>query len=86
MKTNGKIQVLTFSLDRDPELVRSFMKEKGYTFPVIADPELEQRLFPSEGGIPQSWVIDWQGRRSDPFRVWSFGRIVLEVEKLAKSD
>ena len=85
MKPNGKIQVLTFSLDRDPEVVRTFMKQKGYTFPVIADPELEQRLFP-EGGIPNSWVIDRQGRRSEPFRAWTFGRIVLEVEKIARTD
>ena len=82
MGANGKIQVLTFSLDRDPEVTRSYMKEKGYTFPVIVDPELEQRLFPSEGGIPKSWVIDRQGRRSEPFRSWSFGRIVLEVERI----
>jgi len=86
MKTNGKIQVLTFSIDRDPELVRSFMKEKGYAFPVIVAPDLEQRLFPQEGGIPKTWVIDRQGRRSDAFRAWIFGRIVIEVEKIAKGD
>ena len=57
-------------------------KEKGYTFPVIANPELEQSLFPLEGGIPKTWVIDRQGRRSEPFRSWSFERIVLEVERL----
>jgi len=86
MGANGKIQVLTFSLDRDPEITRSFMKEKGYTFPVIVDPDLEQRLFPQEGGIPKSWVIDRQGRRSEAFRAWTFGRIVMEVEKIARGD
>jgi len=83
---HGKVQVLTFSLDRDPEAVRLYMREMGYTFPVIVDPDLEARLFPPEGGVPQSWVIDRQGRRSDAFRAWTFGRIVLEVEKLARAD
>jgi thiol-disulfide isomerase/thioredoxin len=83
---HGKVQVLTFSLDRDPEAVRLYMLERGYTFPVIVDPDLEGKLFPQEGGIPQSWVIDRQGRRSDAFRAWTFGRIVLEVEKLARAD
>jgi len=82
-RANDKIQVLTFSLDRDPEAVRSYIEERGYTFPVIVDPELAGRLFPA-GGIPNSWVIDRQGRRSDAFRAWTFGRIVLEAEKLAR--
>jgi cytochrome c biogenesis protein CcmG, thiol:disulfide interchange protein DsbE len=85
-RANGKIGMLTFSLDRDPGLVRSYMREKGYTFPVIVHPDLEQNLFPAEGGIPKSWVVDRQGRRSEPFRSWTFGRVVLEVEKIARAD
>jgi hypothetical protein len=84
-KAHDKIQVLTFSLDDDPRVVRSYMNEKGYTFPVIVDKDLEQKLFPTEGPIPQAWVIDSQGRRSEQFRSWTFGRVLFEVENLAKS-
>lgn len=79
----NNVQVLTFSGDADPSRVLSYMKEKGYTFPVIVDRDLEVSLFPLEGGIPKTWVIGPDGRRSDPFKAWTFGRVLLEVEKLA---
>jgi peroxiredoxin len=82
----NKVQVLTFSGDADPSRVLSYMKEKGYTFPVIVDRDLEARLFPPANGIPDAWVIDSDGRRSQPFQVWTFGRVLLEVERLAMSS
>jgi peroxiredoxin len=81
-RSMNNVQVLTFSLDSDPSRVRSYMKDKGYTFPVIVDKDLEARLFP-EGGLPETWVIGPDGRRADPFKSWTFGRVLLEVEKLA---
>jgi peroxiredoxin len=80
------VQVLTFSVDRDPEQVQSYMQEKGYTFPVIVDEDLGLRLFPREGGVPKTWVIGAESRRTDPFTSWTFGRILIEVEKLAKGN
>ena len=80
------VQVLTFSLDHDPSRVASYMREKGYSFPVIADPDLALRLFPKEGGLPKVWVIGPDGRRTEPFRAWTFGRILMEVSKAARTQ
>ncbi len=78
------LQVLTFALDDDPARVRSYMAEKGYTFPVIVNERLSVRLFTADGGIPKQFVIDQEGRLSEPFRTWSLGRIFLEAERLAQ--
>jgi thiol-disulfide isomerase/thioredoxin len=80
------VQVLTFALDADPNTVRRYLKEKGYTFQVVVDQELEPRLFPAAGGIPKTFVIGPDGRRSDAFQSWTFGRILMELEKLAKAN
>jgi peroxiredoxin len=82
-KSRSNIQVLTFSVDRDPRQARAYLEAHHLTFPVIEDWELEKRLFPQVGGIPQSWIIDREGRRSEPFNAWTFGRVLLEAEKLA---
>jgi thiol-disulfide isomerase/thioredoxin len=82
-KSSKNIQVVTFSLDKDPAVTWAYMDQKGYTFPVIVDPKLAQSLFPMDGGIPATWVIDRQGRRCEPFRAWKLGRILIEVEREA---
>jgi thiol-disulfide isomerase/thioredoxin len=78
------IQVLTFSLDENVDETRAYLRGHHLTFPVIVDRTLEQKLFPTEGGIPKSWVIDREGRRSEPFHTWTFGRVLLEAEKLSR--
>jgi len=78
------IQVLTFSIDGAPAAVRTYMAQKKYTFPVIVNEALSERLF-SNVGIPQTWVVDRQGLRSEPFTTWSLGRILMEAERLAMS-
>lgn len=83
MRSMNNVQVLTFCLDTNPDRVLSYMKKRGYTFPVIVDTDLETKLFPREGGTPQTWVIGPNGRRTDFFKSWTFGRILLEVEKMA---
>jgi thiol-disulfide isomerase/thioredoxin len=79
------VQVLTFALDSDPSQVMRYMKEKGYTFQVVVDKD-EPKLFPAAGGIPKTFVVGPDGRRSDAFQTWTFGRILMEVEKLAKAN
>jgi peroxiredoxin len=81
-RSMNNVQVLTFCVDSDLSRVRSYMNDKGYTFPVIMDRDSKVRLF-SEGGLPEVWVIGPEGRRSAPFKSWTFGRVLLEVEKLA---
>jgi hypothetical protein len=79
------LQVLTFAGDEDPARVRAYMLEKGYTFPVVVNAQLSTRLFGDEGGIPKQFVINQEGRLSEPFVSWSLGRIFLEAERLARA-
>jgi hypothetical protein len=60
------------------------MKQKQYTFPVIVSEKESGRLF-GNAGIPQSWVVDRRGFRSERFNAWSLGRILTEIERLAES-
>lgn len=82
VRSSGKVQVLTFSVDADASRTASFMTNNGYTFPVIVNADLASRLFPA--GLPESWVIGPNGRRTDRFKTWTFGRILLELEKTAR--
>ena len=95
------IQVLTFCSDFDYMHAHDYMKEKGYTFPVIADWTLIGKLFPKDActepcsfGIPSPnpeagmlgsplWIVSPEGRLSYPFRYWTFGRVLLELERAA---
>ena len=103
VKNSGKIQILTFTTDYDYMHSHDYMKEKNYTFPVIADWTLITKLFPKDTcekgctGAPQipspspdpgnlaspQWVVNPEGRLSVPFRAWSLGRLLFEVEKAA---
>jgi hypothetical protein len=74
------IQVLTFCRDYDYTHASEYMKEKKYFFPVIADWMLIKKLFPNAGGSPPYWVVDPEGRLSDPLHSWSFGRALYEIE------
>jgi len=84
VKRDRAIQVLTFSVDDDVSRVRTYMRAKGYTFPVIVNKRLEFNLLPRDAILPGLVIIDREGRRSDPFREWTFGRILLEAKALAK--
>ena len=58
-KDEPSVAFLTISQDRSKDVVRKFMKKKGYTFPVIFDTGMGQ-LFEIEG-IPVLIVIDKEG-------------------------
>jgi thiol-disulfide isomerase/thioredoxin len=60
VKDRSDIQVLTFNLDEDLGLVAPYMKEKGYTFPVL--PAVSTVVTLLDGfAIPQNWLIDPEG-------------------------
>jgi len=60
LKDRADIQILTFNIDEDLGLVEPFMKEKGFTFPVL--PAYSFTLGLLDGiGIPQNWVVDPRG-------------------------
>ncbi|HLY40181.1 MAG TPA: redoxin domain-containing protein [Terracidiphilus sp.] len=59
-KDRKDIQVLTFDLDEDLGVVAPYLKEKGYTFPVL--PAYSTVVSLLDGfAIPQTWIVDPQG-------------------------
>jgi hypothetical protein len=82
VRNAGSIQVLTFCSDYDYLHAPEYIKQTKYTFPVIADWVLINKLFPGISGGP-FLVVDTEGRLSDPFRSWTLGRVLMEVESVA---
>lgn len=60
VKDRPDFQILTFNIDEDLGLVEPFMKEKGYTFPVLPAYSLVVNLLDGYA-IPQNWVVDPAG-------------------------
>lgn len=60
MKDRSDIQILTFNVDEDLGLVEPFLKEKGYSFPVLPAYSLVVNLLDGYA-IPQNWVVDPKG-------------------------
>jgi thiol-disulfide isomerase/thioredoxin len=60
VKGRSDIQVLTFDIDEDLGLVTPYLKEKGYTFPVL--PAYSTVVSLLDGfAIPQNWLVDPHG-------------------------
>ncbi len=63
---SGEAIVLTLNLDDNPGVIEPFLREKGYTFPVIpARAWVEERLPPA--GIPRNLLIDARGQWAKEF-------------------
>ena len=60
VKDRPDFQILTFNIDEDLGLVEPFMKEKGYTFPVLPAYSLIVNLLDGYA-IPQNWLVDPSG-------------------------
>jgi len=83
VKETKNIQVLTLCRDFDYTHAPDYVKEKKYSFPVIADWVLIEKIFPNPGGSSAYWVIDRDARLSNPIRSWSLGRVLYEIERTA---
>jgi thiol-disulfide isomerase/thioredoxin len=59
-KRRADVQVLTFNIDEEAGLVEPYMKERGYTFPVLMAYQLVRELLDNVG-IPQNWLVDPRG-------------------------
>jgi peroxiredoxin len=59
MKGSKNIRVLTFCTDYDYTHAPAYMTERNYTFPVIADWKLTDKLFGGAGNLPQ--LLQWPG-------------------------
>ena len=61
VKDRTDLQILTLSIDENLGAVAPFMKEKGYTFPVLPAYGLVTGQL-DVGAIPQNWILDTKGR------------------------
>ena len=59
IKDRSDFQILTFNIDEDLGLVAPFVKDKGFTFPVLPAYSLVHEL--DLLGIPQNWLVDPKG-------------------------
>jgi hypothetical protein len=78
------VQVLTFCRDFDYTHAPEYMKEKKYSFPVIADWVLIKKLFPDAAGNPSYRVVGPNARLSAPLREWSLARVLYEIERASR--
>ena len=69
LKDRKDVQLLTISVDDSPDAVTEYLKEKGYTFPVINAPELADKLFPWVG-LPTNFLVNNKGSRTS---LYGFG-------------
>jgi thiol-disulfide isomerase/thioredoxin len=90
VKDRADVQILTFNLDEDLGLVAPFMKDKGYTFPVLPAYSLVTGMLDGFG-IPQNWIVDPQGKwrwtqigfGAEPD--WG-GEMIQRLEQVKKSE
>jgi thiol-disulfide isomerase/thioredoxin len=60
VKDRPEIQVLTFNIDEDLGMVQPYLKDKGYTFPVVPAYSTVVSLL-NGYAIPQNWIVDPRG-------------------------
>jgi thiol-disulfide isomerase/thioredoxin len=75
VKDRADVQILTLTIDEDLGAVAPFMKEHGYSFPVLPAYGFVNELLESVG-IPQNWIVDtkgvwrWTGMPAVPDAEW----------------
>lgn len=82
-KQTRRLQVLAFCSDYDYTHAPEYMKQAGYDFPVVADWKLIDQLLGTDVHSSRYAVIGPNGKSSGPFRSWSLGRVVMELEAIA---
>ena len=60
VKDRSDLQIVTLDIDEDLGLVAPFVKEKGFTFPVVPAYSFVLSLLDSVA-IPQNWILDPKG-------------------------
>jgi len=59
-RDRADLQILTFNIDQDLGLVAPFVRDKGFTFPVLPAYALVNSVV-DEIAIPQNWILDSKG-------------------------
>jgi hypothetical protein len=52
--------VITFNVDDNPGLIEPFVKQRGFSFPVLPAKNLVDQMVPLLE-IPRNWIVDQQG-------------------------
>lgn len=60
VKGRSDLQILTFDIDEEPGIVDRFLKQKGYTFPVLPAYTFTLNLL-NGIAIPQNWIVNGKG-------------------------
>ncbi len=60
VKGRRDVQVVTLSVDEERDPLAALMKQKGYTFPVLASKPYVQRVLP-QFMLGQLWIVDGSG-------------------------
>jgi thiol-disulfide isomerase/thioredoxin len=60
LKEQPDVAVLTFNIDDNPGVVDSYMKQRGFSFPVVLAREYVEGRMNVEG-IPRNWIVDSKG-------------------------
>ena len=55
-------EIIAFSLDDDPAAVQAFMRENGYSFPVVMATPEQRRAFGDVTRLPTSFILDREGK------------------------
>jgi hypothetical protein len=82
-KGTSKLQVLTFCSDYDHTHAPAYMRQAGYSFPVVAEWKLIDKVLGSDVRSSRYAVIGPNGKLSAPFQSWSLGRLLFELEAIA---
>jgi thiol-disulfide isomerase/thioredoxin len=78
------MRVLGAALDTDPEVVRRYAREQGYTFPITLQAELLRTRFGLRRAIPMTVTFDRSGRLLQRIPGEMFEEDVLELAQLAE--
>jgi thiol-disulfide isomerase/thioredoxin len=88
-KDRKDLAILTFDLDENPGQVLPFMKQQGYTFPVLAAFSIPDQM---TNLVPRTWIIDpaghwlWVKNGYDDAQVYSeFEKEMLDRIERAKA-
>ncbi|HYF58541.1 MAG TPA: TlpA disulfide reductase family protein [Burkholderiaceae bacterium] len=77
------IRVIGASIDRDPEAVRRYAREQGYTFPTTMDAAVLRERLGLRNGLPLTAVVDRRGRLVQQIPGEMFEEDVLELARFA---
>lgn len=61
MKDRKDVQIVTFNVDSEVGQIAPYVKERGYTFPVLLASDYVDQLMPALS-IPQNWIVDASGK------------------------